>query len=287
MMDACTGKVCSMQRVGSIGGRNDFVSCAARFFNGPLGASHGGDNGSALLMAVSAGSFPAANAVNNGARRGLRLLSRAGHPRETIAEELVVRVARFATRLWRTINGEPHEQPVGANLDLPVIGVCAYDGVLRSSLLALWQWIWPRGCYAVLQVQAWKAQEGTQKYIDMGAHLVMKISEDEKSAAAIDENSLSDINRLVNMELDRQTWRGEMVKKAYEFSKLNKGSSSVQDVAAIEQGIGQPLPPIQRDAAFKQGGWIASAAQQRRALALDGGTAVTKLRLKVKSSADE
>jgi hypothetical protein len=45
MMDACTGKVCSMQRVGSIAGRNDLITSAARFFCGPLLASHGGDYG--------------------------------------------------------------------------------------------------------------------------------------------------------------------------------------------------------------------------------------------------
>ena len=272
-----------MQRMGAIAGRNDLVTSTSRYLNGPLGASHGGDNGSALLVAVSSGSSPAASAVNDGARRGLRLLSRAGHPRETVKEALVVRVAHFATRLWRTINGEPADPP-GAETVAPLMGVCSYDGVLRVSLLALWQWIWPRGCYAVLQVQAWKSHEGTQRYRDLGAHLVMKISDDEKAASAAEENALSDLNTLVNMELDRQAWRGEMAKKAYELSRLSK--STVQDVAAAEQGIGQPLPPIQRDAAFKQGGWIASAAQQRRALALDGGTAVTKLRLKVKSSSD-
>ena len=79
-----------------------------------------------------------------------------------------------------------------------------------------------------------------------------------------------------------------MAKKAFEAYKSGKGSTgAMQDVAAAEQGIGQPLPPIQRDAAFKQGGWIASAAQQRRALALDGGTAVTKLRLTVKTSSSD
>jgi hypothetical protein len=275
-----------MQRVGAIAGRNDLVSCAARYLNGPLGASHGGDNGSALLVSVSPGSFPAANAVHNGARRGFRLVSRGGHPRETFAEAQVVRVARFATRLWRTINGEPADPPKAVESGVPVIGVCAYDGILRTSLLGLWQRLWPKGCYAVLQVQAWKPHEGTQRYRDLGAHLVMKISEEEKAASAAEESSLSDVNRLVNMELDRQSWRGEMVKKAYDMSKFNQGSAPVQDVAALEQGIGQPLPPIQRDDAFRQGGWIASAAQQRRALALDGGTAVTKLRLKVKSSLD-
>jgi hypothetical protein len=164
------------------------------------------------------------------------------------------------------------------------MGVCAYDGILRCSLLALWQWIWPKGCYALLQVQSWGAHEGTQQYRTMGAHHVMKTSDSEKAAAAAEENSLSEINRLVEAERDRQLWRGEMAQKAYDMYKATKGSTPSQDVGAAEKGIGQPLPPITRDTAFKQGGWIASAAQQRRALALDGGTAVTKLRLKVKSA---
>ena len=286
MMDACTGKICSMQRVGAIGGRNELVTAAARFYNGALGASHGGDSGSATLMSVSPTNYPAANAVNDGARRGLRLLSRAGHPRETASEEVVVRIARFATNLWRTINGEfvmpqakfspPTNDPTSLN------GVCAYDGQLRCSLLALWQWIWPNRCLAVLQVQAWKSHEGTQRYEDLGATHVMKITEEEKAAAATEDSALEHITKLVNTELDRQKWRGEMAMKAYEFQK--SGTGNKVDVAAAEQGIGQPLPPIQRDTAFKNGGWVASAAQQRRALNLDGGTAVTKLRLTVKGS---
>lgn len=210
--------------------------------------------------------------------------SRAGHPRETTDQELVVRVGQFATKLWRTINGEP-ANPFKVKAGEEATGVCAYDGILRTSLLSLWQWLWPKGCFAVLQVQSWKSHEETQRYGDIGAHFVMEVTDDEAAAAA-EENSLTDVNRLVNMELDRQAWRGEMAKKAYELSKFNK-KPHMQDVAAAEQGIGQPLPPIQRDTAFKQGGWIASAAQQRRALALDGGTAVTKLRLKVKSSSDD
>ena len=273
-----------MQRIGAIAGRNDLISSVARFYGGPLGACHGGDNGSAILMAVSAASFPAASAVNDGARRGMRLLSRAGHPTSQVRQEEVVRVAIFATRLWRTINGEPAEAPKHARRGGRLLGICSYDGFLRSSLLALWQWIWPKGCYALLQVQSWGAHEGTQHYRDMGAHRVMKISEKEKVAATAEENLLLDINRLVEAERDRQVWRGEMAQKAYDMHKASKGSNPTQDVAAAEKGIGQPLPPITRDASFKQGGWIASAAQQRRALALDGGTAVTKIRLTVKSA---
>jgi hypothetical protein len=283
MMDACTGKVCSMQRVGAIAGRNELVTSVNRFFNGPLGASYGGDNGAALLMTVSAATFPAASAVNDGARRGLPLITRAGHPKETVSEALIVRVARFATRLWRTINGEVADPPLDTATS-STMGVCAYDGILRCSLLSLLQRLWPRGCFAVLQVQAWKSLEKTQKYRDMGAHEVMKITDEEKLASSEEEKSLSEINRVVQKELDRQNWRGEMARKGYEFYKATKNSSAMSDVAASEQGIGQPLPPIERDACFKQGGWIASAAQQRRALALDGGTAVTKVRLTVKSA---
>jgi hypothetical protein len=283
MMDACTGKVCSMQRVGAIAGRNELVTSVNRFFNGPLGASYGGDNGAALLMSVSAATFPAASAVNDGARRGLPVITRAGHPKENTSEILIVRVARFATRLWRTINGEPADPPIDITTS-STMGVCAYDGILRCSLLALLQRLWPRGCFAVLQVQAWKSQEKTQRYKDMGANEVMKISDEEKVASSEEEKTLSDINRVVQLELDRQNWRGEMARKGYEFYKATKNTSAMSDVAASEQGIGQPLPPIERDSSFKSGGWIASAAQQRRALALDGGTAVTKVRLTVKSA---
>merc|ERR1712032_1521864 len=72
MMDACTGKICSWQRVGSFCGQRRLIQCGTRMMNGPLGASCGGDNGSTLLMTVSEVSLPAANAVNDGARRGLR-----------------------------------------------------------------------------------------------------------------------------------------------------------------------------------------------------------------------
>ena len=108
----------------------------------------------------------------------------------------------------------------------------------------------------------------------------MQTSEKEKAAVSQEENSLAELNRLVEIEKDRQLWRGEMARKAYDI-KATKGSASV-DVAAAEQGIGQPLPPILRDESFKQGGWIASAAQQRRSMALDGGINVTKIRLTVK-----
>lgn len=273
-----------MQRIGAIAGRNDLILSTARFFGGPLGSCHGGDNGSAVLMAVSSATFPAASAVNDGARRGMRLLSRAGHPSSKVQQE-VVRVAIFATRLWRTINGEPADVPKNFARGDRLVGVCAYDGILRCSLLALWQWIWPKGCYALLQVQSWDSDgESTPPYRKVGADLVMKISAKEKATATAEENSLADLSRLVEAERDRQVWRGEMYQKAYELHKANKGSTPTSDVGAAEKGIGQPLPPIARDTAFRQGGWIASAAQQRRALALDGGTAVTKLRLKVKSA---
>lgn len=266
MMDACTGKIASMQRVGAIAGRNDLFSSAARFYTGPLGASHGGDNGSAVVMSVSASTHPSASSVNDGARRGLKLLTRAGHPRETFPDAVVVRVAIFATRLWRTINGEkPEPTPT------PSVGVCAYDGSLRCSLLALWQWLWPKGCTAVLRVQDWNSGPP-------GSEKVMSITDEEKKAALAEETSLTSLSRLVDHEIDRQAWRGEMAGKAHEVFKSGKKKV---DVAAAEQGLGQPLPPIKRDAAFKQGGWIASWAQQRRETKLDGGSTVSRVRLTV------
>lgn len=277
MMDACTGKVCSLLRVGVVGGHHDLVSCCSRLLSGPLGPCHGGDNGAALLISPQGGTFPVASAINDGARRGLRLLSRAGHPREEVSEDVVAKVALFATKLWRLVNGELYN---GEEASLPV----AYDIALRCSLVALWQWLWPRGCLPVLQVQAWTAHEGTPRYKEISAHLVLRTSEEEKTVSKSEDSSLEGLEKLVSAELDRQRWRGEMPSKAYELSKTTK--PLVQDAAAAEQGIGQPLPPIQRDSAFKQGGWVASAAQQRRAMALDGGTAVTKLRLIVKNSAD-
>ena len=48
--------------------------------------------------------------------------------------------------------------------------------------------------------------------------------------------------------------------------------------------VGQPLPIIEKDAAWKMGGWVASTAHQRRSQGADGGSVVTKIRLMVKSS---
>lgn len=279
MIDASTGKVSSMQRVSVIGGRNDLVTSASRYLTGPLGASHGGDNGSAVLTTVSPALSPAANAVNDGARRGLRLLSRAGHPKENVSQEIVTRIALFATRLWRTINGEPADALECRPKTSPT-GVCAYNPRLRCSLLALWQWIWPKGCYAVLAVQSWPLEARENATV----RLVMQSTEEEKAEGAKEEAAYEDINQIVAMELDRQAWRGEMARKAYDMFQASKGS--IQDAVKAEQGIGVPLPPIERDVSFRQGGWIASAAQQRRKLALDGGGAVTKLRLTVKNPSE-
>jgi hypothetical protein len=129
-----------------------------------------------------------------------------------------------------------------------------------------------------MQVQTWKAHGGTQHYKEIGADRVMKISSEEKDASNTEEASLGEIERLVLSEIDRQLWRGKMAAKAYGFYESGK-SGIIADALAAEQGIGQPLPPIKRDNAFKSGGWIALAAQQRRAKSLDGGTAATKLRL--------
>jgi hypothetical protein len=128
-------------------------------------------------------------------------------------------------------------------------------------------------------VQAWQSHEGTQQYKNLGADLVMKITDAESEAASAEEASLAEINNIVEKELDRQRWRGEMAAKAHDYYNHDSNRGLPDVAGTTEQGI--PLPPIQRDSGFKQGGWVASAAQQRRAKSLDGGIAVTKLRRRV------
>jgi hypothetical protein len=280
MMDACTGKICSNQRAALAALDNDLLMSASRFYCGPLGASYGGDNGSAIFLSVSENTAPAASAVNDGARIGLRLLSRAGQNND-VSDEVVSRVAIFASCLWRTINGEIGGNESSSFVFTPVFstsdGVCAHDGFLRSSLLALWQWIWPKGCFAVMRVQAWADHEGTQRYRGLGAELVMKITEEEKDALSLDDSIYNQIRSLVSVELDRQQWRGRMAAAAYELYKENG------DQAKDSIGLNHPLGTIEKDSTWKLGGWVASTAAQRRAAGTDGGTA-TKIRLIAKQA---
>jgi len=277
MMDACTGKVASSFRVGSAI-RNDLVVASYRYFSGPLGASHGSDNGSAVHTAVKAATMPVAAAVNDGARRGLRLLTKLGKLEQGKAVTMkpgamIIRVATFASRLWRVINGDEADSQCDEGLRH-----FAYDGELRVSLLSLYQRLWETTCPAVDYFQKWVRKEGlTADLKELGSQNVMRTSSEENVAAAKEGSSLAGLKSLVQKEIDRQEWRCKMVSKAYERSRFQ--TSAKIDVAAKEQGIGEPLPPIERDAAFKQGGWISSAAQQRRDRHLDGGTAVTKIRV--------
>jgi hypothetical protein len=228
---------------------------------------------------VNAISNPAADAVNDGARRGLRLLSRAGHPRDETTDEIVARVARFATDLWRTINGHKVQSSKNDSLDTAADGVCANDGILRCSLLSLWQWIWPKACYSIKKVQNWRSHEDTPRYKALGAAKVLKIYDEENEAAVAEEKSFEALTSIVNAEIDRQAWRGEMMVKAEEQHMNDKKNSNKDD-----QGLGDLLPPILRDPAFKQGGWVASTSTQRRAMALDGGSAY-KIRASVSKAA--
>lgn len=284
MFDACTGKVCTMQRAAIIGGRNDLFISAARFTQGPLGANHGGDNGSASLVSVTEDSHPAANAVNDGARQGLRLLNRAGRD-NAYSDRAVVRVAKLATKLWRSINGEALPLPEQDSRR----GACALDGHLRCNLLALWQWIWPKTCIAVLRVQSWGAIEGTPRYVELGADQVMKLTQEEKDATKEEDAALQPLKNIVASEIDRQSWRGEMSLRAHHFNKREQQDkvAVVDPLAGTSQDLGKPLPLVQKDAAWKSGGWITSTAQQRRAKGVDGGSAITKIRLTVKGSSGD
>ena len=232
--------------------------------------------------------MPAANAVNDGARRCLRLLKQAGKPAQNFvaSEATLVRVATFATQLWRTINGElggiessfttfDRITPITGAVD----GICAHDGYLRCSLLSLWQWLWPKGCVAVLRVQSWKEHEGTARYKSLGADEVMKIDDSEKEAAMAEDSYCGDLRRITEYEIDRQRWRGEMAKVRREEVLPSK------DATVNAQGVNYPLHIVQKNDSWKNGGWVASAALQRRTKNADGGSsAVTKLRLTVKGN---
>ena len=283
MMDACTGKICALQRVGSFCGQNRLCAAGSRFTNGPLGASNGGDNGSSLLLTVSNITYPAANAVNDGARQGLRLLKdtgrdKSGNDNGIYTKTAAVRVARFASRLWQTINREV-VSPVAESLPCEIVGVCAHNNHLRCSLIALWQWIWPRQCYQLLRAQAWHVMEGKTHYDSLGLNHVMKTTAEEKEAAIIEDQALTPLSKVVEAEIERQKWRGDMANEAYK--KCSKGLSK-ETINLTE--VGQPLPVVEKDTAWKLGGWVASTAQQRRNQGADGGCAVTKIRLNIKNS---
>jgi hypothetical protein len=195
MMDACTGKVCSTQRVATLGGRNDVPIDVSRFSCGPLGSTFGGDIGASILLTVSDELSPAANAVNDGARVGLRFLTRCGLDSSS-SDETVIRVAKFATKLWRVMNGED----AGA-VDMGFEGICSYDPVLRTTLLSLWQWIFPKGCIAIIRVQSWRSIKGEsselQKHFAVSTNDVMSVSEEDKKRSTEEDSALSDIQNVV------------------------------------------------------------------------------------------
>jgi len=301
MLDACTGKVCLTQRVAVIGSSNDLVIGGSRLYNGPLGASYGNDSGSSLFMSASKVSLPAANAVNDGARNGMSVLRKSGKPKpnpdrpnakKPPSEDTIVRVAKFATSLWRTMNGELGgkfnvKDGTPSAVTSAIDGVCAYDGHLRCSLLSLWQCVWPAGngssgngqCLAVQRVQAERVQTEPPEWIKKGADEVMKVGEynDEKLAAEMEDKANESLRKIINLELDRQQWRGDLA----QVLKNSSNGSGSKDPIAVSQGLNQPLDIVEKNEAWKLGSWVTSAAYQRRARNEDGGAVVsaTKLRL--------
>lgn len=117
------------------------------------------------------------------------------------------------------------------------------------------------------------AVEGTPQYYAMGMDQVIKTTVEEKDAAALDDQALVELGKAVEDEIDKQKWRGEMANEAY--SNCKKEDMTV---------VGQPLPLVKKDEAWRLGGWVASTSQQRRAQGADGGSAVTKIRLLVSKS---
>merc|ERR1711957_153565 len=120
--------------------------------------------------------------------------------------------------------------------------------------------------------------EGSPAYDSMGLNHIMKTTLEEKEAARVEDQALAPLSRVVEAEISRQKWRGDMANDAYKYFKsINKDKVNLTEV-------GQPLPVVEKDIAWKLGGWVASTAQQRRNQGADGGSAVTKIRLVVKNS---
>ena len=105
----------------------------------------------------------------------------------------------------------------------------------------------------------------------------MKTTAIEKETGLLEDEALAPLVQMVDNEIDRQKWRGEMASESYEYFKRTKESMNLTEA-------GLPLPTIEKDSAWKLGGWVASAAQQRRAQGADGGGAVTKIRLAVRGA---
>lgn len=269
MLDACTGKVCLSHRAATLGNNNDLLMGGTKILNGPLGASYGNDMGNTIFTSASELSLPAAKAVNDGAKRGLRLLRTAGKPippnklnqKKPPSNQIVVQVAQFATSLWRTINGELGGRQSIKDKNMTFVaatsvvdGVCAFDGYLRCSLLSLWQYIWQinksKGqCPAVIEVQSWKekAHIDMQRYKDLGADEVMSVEDREKMAAKEAVEANVKFRKIYKSEIDRQRWRGEMAKK------LKDAANAPKDKVAASQGLNQPLEIVDKDDAWKLG----------------------------------
>ena len=108
---------------------------------------------------------------------------------------------------------------------------------------------------------------------------------EEKDATKEEDAALQPLKNIVASEIDRQSWRGEMSLRAHHFNKREQQDkvAVVDPLAGTSQDLGKPLPLVQKDAAWKSGGWITSTAQQRRAKGVDGGSA----RLTVKGSSGD
>jgi len=107
----------------------------------------------------------------------------------------------------------------------------------------------------------------------------MTISMNERSIAINEILSINDLKRLVDNEMNRQKIRCDLSLKAYESARAD----AMADTSSAKQGLGVPLPLVVRDDSWRLGAWSVSSAHQRRAEGLDGGAAISRVRLKVSS----
>lgn len=118
----------------------------------------------------------------------------------------------------------------------------------------------------------------------IGAEDVMRVTEEYREAAAAEDAACVSLKTVVKREINRQRSRGEMAKVAW---RREASSGTGRDTVGGGQGMDRPLSTVERDHAWENGGWVASAARHRRRKREDGGPVggpvVKKVNISMKS----
>ncbi len=266
MLDCCTGRIATTQRaaINSCYGTGS-VEALNRIVNGPLGRTFGEENASGALGLVKDRNFPTANSVNNGCRAGMGLLKRAGSEdtwtKKKFEVPTVMRVAKFATRLWNSMHS--HEVRL--------------DEDLRISFVNVWTLLWPTrlnksqldvGCPALYRARKVLAAGGSaanevQKFFRHDPSTELRIaSEEDMSKVNEAKKIMGEIKAIMMRETLTREVRDSAAQRHYEaeMERFNRGGG-----LDTRGGDSQrPMELVQRDGLWKEGSWVASVAQQRK-----------------------